>query len=603
MMYSDIPSAQITVQTARKMGIERVVISPGSRNAPLILSFTNDPFFKCFSIVDERSAGFFALGMARETGVPVLLVCTSGSALLNYYPAVAEAYYSGIPLIILSADRPSYKIDIGDGQTIRQPDVFQMHCDCNLNLKLDVVHATEEQFASRRIPIPDEEVLLRRQAETQQHNLSLVVEGYSHALQGLGPVHINIPFEEPLYGRTADWKEQVMEKKAVQQPHLSDILVEEFREEWKKARRKIVLIGVADPGEIPDSLCKVWADDPTVIVFTETTSNIYDPEFFPSIDSIIAPIEKTDDSDILFRHLQPDIILTIGGLIVSKKVKSFLRNYSPESHWHLGPGPSRATFFIPPKHIPVIPENLFDTNPGQVKERKSEYRLLWNGVKEQYKFLRNRYLEDIPHSDFTAFYSILQNVPSSYSVHFSNSSPIRYAQLFDMKPGLRVYCNRGTSGIEGCTSTAIGAAAAYGRPSLLVTGDLGFLYDSNAFWNTYVPKNFRIIVINNSGGGIFRILPGKDDSEIFERYFETTHDRSSQAICEAYNIKYLSASTTAELDAVWENFYSGEEIKLLEIMTPRKENDRILLSYFDYLSSKTTYNPLLVEISNGEQKR
>ena len=237
MMYSDIPSAQIAVQAARKMGINRVVISPGSRNAPLTLSFTNDPYFTCYSIVDERSAGFFALGMAREIKAPVVLLCTSGSALLNYYPAVAEAYYSRIPLIVLSADRPSYKIDIGDGQTIRQPGVFQTHCDCNLNLQLDIVHATQEQFAAEGKPVAEEEDLLRRQADIQEYNLQQVTKGYAHALQAQGPVHLNIPFEEPLYGRTSEWKEHKINWSLTEDSVVEESLQRSFRAEWGSSSR------------------------------------------------------------------------------------------------------------------------------------------------------------------------------------------------------------------------------------------------------------------------------------------------------------------------------------------------------------------------------
>ena len=339
-----------------------------------------------------------------------------------------------------------------------------------------------------------------------------------------------------------------------------------------------------------------------MIVFTETTSNLTHNAFFPSIDSIIAPIEKSKDSELLFKHLQPDIILTLGGLIVSKKVKAFLRNFTPGSHWHLGSGPSRATFFMPPKHIPEVSTELFSQS-NILPNPKPGYRSLWKGVKQQYRTLREQYLGEIPHSDFSVFGSILSHIPEGYSIHFSNSSSIRYAQLFDLKPGLRVYCNRGTSGIEGCTSTAVGAAVAMGRPTVLVTGDLGFFYDSNAFWNTHVPENFRIILINNSGGGIFRILPGKDDSEVFERFFETTHDRTARAFCEAHGITYQSVTTKAELEKVWEHFYNGGKVKLLEIKTPRTVNDRILLEYFDFLSSKTTYDPLLIETQDGKQKR
>ena len=604
MTYSDIPSAQIAVQTARQMGITRVVISPGSRNAPLIISFTSDPHFTCYSIVDERSAGFFALGMARELNQPVILVCTSGSALLNYYPAVAEAYYSCIPLIILSADRPPYKIDIGDGQTIRQQGVFEKHCDTNVQLNLDVIHATEEQYRSEGKAVPREEELLREQARIQQENLARVRQAYSQAFQAHTPVHLNLPFEEPLYGRTGEWMEYDLDEIVEKDQNTDPEIVDAFTDLWKTTGRKMILIGSANPGMLPESICRRWADDPSILVFTETTSNVHHPSFFPSIDSLIAPIEKSPDNRLIFKRLQPDLLVTMGGMIISKKIKAFLRNYRPKSHYHIGREPVRATFFMEPVMISSTPAEIFGMLPSEDGSNSGDYSSLWRQVKSKYEALRKTYLKEIPHSDFLVFDKLIRNLPKDSVIHFANSSAIRYAQLFDMDPSQAVYCNRGTSGIEGSTSTAIGSSAVSDATTVLVSGDLGFLYDSNAFWNEYVPGNFRVIVINNQGGGIFRILPGKEDTENFSRYFETIHQRDSSAVCAAYGIEYHSAERTEDLAALWDDFYEGDQkVKLLEIFTPRKINDQILLNYFDFLSSKTTYNPILIETPDGEQKR
>ena len=604
MLYSDIPSAQIAVQTARQMGITRVVISPGSRNAPLIISFTSDPHFTCYSIVDERSAGFFALGMARELGEPVIMVCTSGSALLNYYPAVAEAYYSCIPLIVLSADRPPYKIDIGDGQTIRQQGVFEKHCDTNLQLSLDLIHAPEEQYRSVGKPMPQEEVLLREQARIQQENLTAIQKAYSAAFQSYTPVHVNIPFEEPLYGKTEDWMAYELQWQAERQREISNGVLDIFQGLWNSSGRKMILIGAADPDMLTADICREWSQDPSVLVFTETTSNVHHSSFFPSIDSIIAPLEKSADNDGLFRRLQPELLVTMGGMIVSKKVKAFLRKYAPKTHYHFGREPARATFFIDPVWIAANPAQIFEQIPSKETVNSADYQAFWRPVKMQYKALRSAYLKDIPHSDFLVFDEVIRNLPEDAAVHFANSSAIRYAQLFEMDPSHRVSCNRGTSGIEGSTSTAVGAAAVYEGTTILISGDLGFLYDSNAFWNEYVPRNFRVIVINNQGGGIFRILPGKEDTETFSRYFETTHERDSRAVCETYGMAYHRAESAADLATAWDDFYrEDDQVKLLEIFTPREINDQILLKYFDFLSSKTTYNPILTETPDGEQKR
>jgi 2-succinyl-5-enolpyruvyl-6-hydroxy-3-cyclohexene-1-carboxylate synthase len=193
-------------------------------------------------------------------------------------------------------------------------------------------------------------------------------------------------------------------------------------------------------------------------------------------------------------------------------------------------------------------------------------------------------VKSIPFSDFKAFDSILKHIPLNSMVQSSNSSTIRYLQLFDLDSSLTIFCNRGTSGIDGSTSTAVGASCVSANPTVFITGDLSFFYDSNALWNDYIPSSFRVIIINNSGGGIFRILPGNKNSKNFTTYFETSHSLTSKSISEHFKFEYISANSIADLDTKWKKFYSvSVRPKIIEIFTPSTENDKILLSYFNFI--------------------
>ena len=589
MKHSSIPSAQILVQTCKSLGISRVVISPGSRNAPLIIGFTEDPYFTCYSVVDERSAGFFGLGIARESGSPVILVCTSGSALLNYYPAVAEAYYSQIPLAVVSADRPAYKVDIGDGQTIRQKDIYKKLCDINEELEQDLIHAAEEYHRCKGLSMPAEELLVKKQREINEKNERCTLKALRSAQLNRTPAHINIPFEEPLYNKVEALSYVPLSSTKEEAIEVDRGITKALMDAWRNAERKMILIGESNVSALDLNICELLGEDPSILVFTETTSNTHHSSFFSSIDSIIAPLEKLADKDQLFNALRPDLLMTIGGQIVSKKIKAFLRNYPPGSHWHLGDTRPNDTFFTGVQHLKQNPSESLGEVLRSYGSTSTDYRFSWDRIKEKYRQGRQEYLAQIPFSDFSTFATILESIPDDISVHFANSSAIRYAQLFDMQASNIVSCNRGASGIEGSTSTAIGASVISKAASLLISGDLGFLYDSNALWNDYVRTDFRMIVINNGGGGIFRILPGNDNSAGFEKFFETTHQRTCKFLCEDHGIIYHGVSNMEDLRNGLTAFYQkSDKPKLLEIFTPREENDKILLAYFDFLSSVLT---------------
>lgn len=583
MEQSSIPSAQILVQQCKAYGINNIVISPGSRNAPLTLSFTEDSFFTCYSIVDERSAAFFAMGIAQQIRKPVAALCTSGSALLNYYPAVAEAFYSDIPLVILSADRPVYKIDIGDGQTIRQDNVFDRHIGYSANLKQDVSHATYrlERYAPQLLGNEGIEVA---QAQAEHFNLQEIQTALNFSLGENAPVHINIPFEEPLYDMVSKDRgtiEAIIPDSTVG----TDFDVEVFASIWNNAKRKMILVGTNPPNDCEQKYLDFIALDSTVILLTETTSNLHHPTFFTSIDSLIAPIEKSENKRELFEALLPDVLLTFGGLIVSKKIKAFMREFKPQHHWHVNSKKANDTFFGLTHHFKMHPNLFFEELIPKIKAASGDYFNFWNSRKEYYEEKRKEYLDAVPFSDMLAFEKILENIPNDYQLQLSNSSTVRYAQLFDLNPSLKVFCNRGTSGIDGSVSTAVGAAVYNDEPTLLVSGDLSFLYDSNGLWNNYIRPDFRIIVINNEGGGIFRILPGHRETPNFKTFFETPQNLQISHLCEMYSFDYFLADNEQILEKALETFYlATEKPKLLEIRTPSLINNQILLQYFDFIS-------------------
>ncbi len=577
-MYSDIPSAQTLVLHFKSRGIRNIVISPGSRNAPLTLGFTKYPFFKCFSIVDERCAAFFALGMAQQLQEPVAVVCTSGSALLNYYPAVAEAFYSDIPLIVVSADRPSYRIDIGDGQTIRQENVLEKHVGYSANLKQDVSHAAASvsKWGGERSK--------ENQEDIQAYNEATIGKALQTALFEKSPVHINIPFEEPLYGTVSEPTIPIPADKQRMELEKVQMDWDRFASVWKTSKRKMVLVGVNQPNIMERGVLEALAQDGNTLVFTETTSNLHHPDFFPSIDSIIAPIEKSADRETLFQDLQPDLLITFGGLIVSKKIKAFLRKYQPKIHWHVDPKKAFDTFFCLSEHLKVDPNTFFKAILPD-ESTLGAYKTKWLNVKNGYEEKRKVYLNQIPFTDFTVFDEVLRGIPKGYQVHLANSSTIRYTQLFPMHPSLKVFCNRGTSGIDGSTSTAVGASIFAEEPTLLITGDLSFFYDSNALWNANIRPDFRIILINNSGGGIFRILPGNEDTGEFSTFFETHHGHTAEHLAKMYGFSYQKVDDEAQLKNGLTGFYDASgSPKILEVSTPRLLNDKILLGYFDFIS-------------------
>lgn len=541
-------------------GLREVVISPGSRNAPLTLTFAAHPEFECFSIVDERCAGFFALGMAQQTGRPVALVCTSGSALLNYAPAISEAYYQNIPLVVLSADRPMEWIDQADGQTVRQ--VGALDNIVKYSCQLPTSKNASNWYVNR-----------------------LVSEAFYHCRYKMaGPVHINVPLDEPLYGKTVHPEEKHRQiKQIVSSSAISAKAMEQLSEDWSKHDKVLIVVGLSKPNELMQKALNQLSEMEQVVILTETTSNINGDSIITGIDKVVSTI--TEDEVHFYK---PSLLITFDGAVVSKMIKKFLRDYQAKEHWHISMANHHLdTYQQLTTSIEAEPAEFLETLLPHISSVKSRYRTTWLNRAERSEKHHNEYLAKHGWNDLKAMSHIANQLPTTWQVQWGNSSAIRYAQLFNEFYNKDSYCNRGTSGIDGSVSTAVGASYISQKPTMLIVGDLSFLYDSNALWNNYLKSNLRIVVINNGGGGIFRFIPGPSDSEELETFFEASHQLNMKPLAEMYRLKYLTANSEESMnDCLNQLFSDSDKAIILEVKTPAKENAGVLKSYFKRLKEE-----------------
>jgi 2-succinyl-5-enolpyruvyl-6-hydroxy-3-cyclohexene-1-carboxylate synthase len=576
MKLSDKKSIQQIVLTLAGLGLKDVVISPGSRNAPLTISFNQHPQFECLSIRDERSAAFFALGKAIELKGPVALLCTSGSAALNYAPAIVEAYYQRIPLIVITADRPPEWIGQQDGQTINQQNIYKNYIRKSYTLDGDTIN--EEQL---------------------WYNNRCLNEGFAIATQtDPGPVHFNIPVSEPLYNlQEIDSSVPKIISAPVTKKLLDDKELQELQNVFANSKKVMILAGQQPPDPELNNMLAQMAAYSNTILLCESTTNVKHPDFIANIDRCLVSFNEKETPDFM-----PDLLITFGGAIVSKKIKAILRKNKPRQHWNIHPHDAfidsykaltrpismRTNEFL--KQFLSAPWAVL---PPTTSKAMQQFEMHLSGYKELWRqrasILENKHREFIGHieySDLFVFSEIYSKIPGDTFVYFSNSSPIRYAQLFDNSNLKSTHCNRGVSGIDGCTSTAMGAASSNPAQSyVLITGDVAFFYDNNAFWNDQLPENLKIILINNSGGGIFRIIEGPSDAKELEDFFETKHNTSAKKLVEFYKWNYLSANDEQTLGSALNHFFDPQQKHIvLEIFTPNEVNPKVLASYFKHLA-------------------
>ncbi len=551
---SDKLNVQLLAETLKAFQIDHLVLSPGSRNGALTMQFVNDPYFTTYSVVDERSAAFVALGIAQQKQQPVVICCTSGSAIANYYPAITEAFYQNIPIVVISADRPEHLVDNFDGQTIRQKDFLKQH----------TVHSVQ--------------LSEQDDTETLTKNMLLIKYALIDCLHKQGPIHINIPFSEPLYGSVEE-SAIAIDTITIPAKEAEEIDYLHFTKQWNIANKKLVLVGMHHEEDAFNRAMAQLAQDHSVVVLHEVTSNIHHPRYINKIDQSIFPLTEKD-----LAELKPDILLTIGQNVVSKKIKAFLRNHPPLQHWHLDEHWFPDTFQCLTEKINANTVQFLEQFTSWINPKDSTYYHQWNTIRLANETKHNSYLAAVPFSDLKAFEHIVNTYPENWMVHYGNSSVIRYGLLFDHQVNNPVYCNRGTSGIDGITSTAVGACLGKGQNTVVVTGDISFFYDSNALWNAHMPSNFRIILINNGGGNIFKFIPGPSDTGVVDEYFETQHTLTAEHLAKMFHFSYQVATNENELTAALTTFYNlSSQPKILEINTRLVENAEFLKNYFNSL--------------------
>lgn len=553
---------QLLITQCIELGLKHVVISPGSRNAPLIIAFNQHPQIRTIVIPDERSAAFYALGMAQQLNEPVGILCTSGSAPLNYYPAIAEAYYQQIPMIVFTADRPQAWVDQGDGQTIVQHEVFRNHIRYSVTIPETDADKDFAWFLSREISA-----------------------AFHHANGNVkGPVHINLPFSEPLYGqaslevRPSDFRTiEVLAPETKLNPQSRA----QLQSVWNNSPKKMILCGQLTPDPELRKVLQKLAQDPSVTVLVENISNLVDENFIHCIDRVLNSISEAEKADFA-----PDLLITIGGAVVSKRIKSYIRQFQPHAHWKVGYDfLFMDTYKSMTQSIPMD-ETAFFSEVLSFEKGSADYGTSWKQkdreiARKAVAFFQN----NETYGDIAVFDTLMKAIPQSSELHMANSSVIRYCLLFDPSETVVYRCNRGTSGIDGSSSTACGSAlVSPGRTHTLITGDMSFFYDSNAFWNHVLPSNLRIFMINNAGGGIFKIIPGPKSTNELGSFFVFDHEFSAEHICKAFNIGYRKAGSMNEIHAQLEDFYSESEDgrpQLMEIFTPSGQNDLQLENYFE----------------------
>ena len=552
--YSSKRSIQVLAHFFQQYGIVDIVISPGSRNAPLAIHFSEIDDFNCYSIVDERSAAFVGLGMAKSEKKPVAITCTSGSAAANYYPAVTEAFYQNVPLLILTADRPTDYVDLFDGQTIRQKNIFHQHS------------------------YGDFELLEDSKDNAEDINSDIIKKAIELCFEKQGPVHINIPLEEPLYDVVSELPsfaevEKTIKKKEYEIP--SNLVAD-----WNTSQRIMLLVGTRDYSPELENQLTQLVKNHTVVVLNEATSNLRHDKFFSHIDRYITSFSEED-----YKTYVQDLLVTVGQNVVSKRVKQFLRNAHPKQHWHLDEVWQPDTYFSLTQKIEVKPEVFFSKLLNFISLEPKPYYNLWDVLRDKKDKKHLEFLSMVEFSDFYFFNKASQSIPENYNIHFSNSSAIRYAQLFNFSKN-KIYCNRGTSGIDGATSTAMGFAIKNTNPTLLITGDLSFFYDINGLWNQYIPPFTRIMIFNNGEGNIFKIIPGPGNANpnTLDEFIATKHHKNAEFLAKHFGFTYAKVEDDGTLDRVLNNFFKPDiQPKIIEIFTQGKNNAAILKAYFNFL--------------------
>jgi len=526
---------------------DTAVISPGSRNAPILFAL-NHSKKNCYSIIDERSAGFIALGIAKHTRQPVILNCTSGTSSLNYYPAIAEAFYARVPLIVITADRPPEQIDAWDGQAIRQKNVYKNHIRGEFQ--------TPENF--------DDESAFSAIAQQVMNCMSSEIPG---------PVHINIPIREPFYDMSPS---DISTPAQVDFPSLPKIELNLSSiaklTNVSFDHKKVLIFNGMDDGE-----GITITSDEAVILSDITSSKHSNVSYWDAM--LFSSLSKKGGMDIL-KVLSPDILITSGTTTLSKGLKHFLSIHKPEVHFHISNYNEVGNMFGTQPQI-LHPSDIQISHSGDLQPEKG-FLNAWINMTAIFQ-LKFSQLDWLGYHEFSVVNFILEKLNSNDILHLSNSMPIRYASFLMNNKSIenKIYANRGTSGIDGCSSTALGNALVSDQNVKLITGDVAFFYDVNAFFNEHVPQNLKIIVLNNHGGGIFNLIKGPESLGESIKFQTTPHYLNASSLCDHFGIPYFVASDMSSLRSCYNQFNSYQGAAVLELITDEQENQNAFNNFLN----------------------
>ena len=539
-------------------GISQAVICPGSRSALLTLAFSRHPKIETFTIPDERSAGFIALGLAQSSKKPVAVITTSGTATANLYPSIIEAFYQHVPLLVLTADRPPEWIDQLDGQTIRQDGIYAKHAVESFQFPVSFDHPEAVWHAEKMIS----EAIILTQKTTK------------------GPVHINIPVREPFYPAPDENFHYSKSIRVVQSDQLKmDLSTQDTEliiDQLEKYEKVMILAGQAEYNELIVNSLNMLQSSLKWVVVGDVIANIQQVKHAIRHHDILLN-SRFDTPDLI-----PDLLITFGQSTLSKKLKTFIRENTPKAHWHVGenealvdPFKSISKKFIldPGQFLKVISEK-----PLVGRKTQNKYFNLWKEKELRAKEFLENFMSHNTFSEFHAVNQVVKHLPDESTIHLANSMPVRYANYIhlDINKKNEVWANRGTSGIDGCTSTSLGHALNSKKINTLISGDMAFFYDRNALWHNHLPHNLRIIILNNHGGGIFRLINGPKQLPELSEYFETNQKLNAANTARDFGMKYYIVKTLEALPGFLEEFFDVDAgPSILEIECDSQLNQKV----------------------------
>ncbi len=530
-MRTRLKSIHDVAQLCYLKGVRMAFVSPGSRAAPLLLAFHRHPHLKIIPVEDERQAAFMGLGASIGTGRPVVLICTSGTAPLHYAPAVAEALYGQVPLIVLSADRPAEWIDQADGQTIQQTNLYGHNVKRSFSLP---------EFAQKTHP------------DIAWHAARMIDEAIDCATTTpVGPVHINVPLRKPLYA--------VAEKptyaptlhpceRMATDLHLKANAWNTLNTLLQQHQKALIVVGQHAADKNTERRLEDFSEALQIPVLTQVNSNMH---------GLKVPIRHAASYIHTEKALCPTLIISFGGPILSQGLKAFLREAPIKAHIALTPNHLRPADTLQhlTHHVPMTPSIFFEVGSQQFARtggvKRKRFYQLWQKTEAQYATQHDTLCQTLPFSSLFVTQQLLTHLPAFGHLHIGNSMPIRYANMIGLpqdKEGVEVFANRGVCGIDGGVSTVCGMAMAVPHVlNVLLIGDMSFHYDSKCLLTQKLPSNVRILMLNDQGGGIFRLIKAATAVPELEKLFAMRAQRSAASLSTAGGAAYYSAENASEL--------------------------------------------------------